>query len=139
MGNWGSVDFESLKSLQRRLHTAVDTGASEQFTREVLMELANMVLVGVKPRTPVDSGELRRRWMIGMVQQRGSTFEIEVYNNVSYAPFVENGHRVVINGQTVGWCEGFYMLQLTMLEIERIMPTLIGQRSQEFINSLMKG
>lgn len=122
-----------------RFRSAVDTKASERFTREVLQELGNMLLRRTKRKTPVDTGQLRRGWFITKVRQRGDVFEIEIYNNTEYAPWVENGHRVVKSGNTVGWSEGFFMMRLSLMEIERLAPEVIGKRSRQFVRRLLEG
>lgn len=139
MASWGTCDFSSLQAMADRFRAAVDTNASERFTIEVLQELGNMLLRGTKDRTPKKTGNLERNWFISSVRRRGDTFEIEIYNNVEYAPWGENGHRVVRNGRTVGWCEGFYMLRISVMELERLAPEVIGQRSDEFLRRLMEG
>ena len=139
MASWGKCDFSEFKAMADRFRSAVDTNAGDRFTREVLQELGNMLLASTKQRTPVDTGQLRRTWFITSVRQRGDMFEIEIYNNTEYAPWVENGHRVVVHGQTVGWCEGFFMLRLSVMEIERLAPEVIGKRSDEFLKKLMEG
>ena len=52
---------------------------------------------------------------------------------------MENGHRIVVNGRTVGWQEGVFMLRLSITEIERLAPEVIGKRSDEFLKKLMEG
>ena len=36
---------------------------------------------------------MRRSWQIGTVEKRGRTYRIKVSNPVSYATFVDKGHR----------------------------------------------
>lgn len=139
MVSWGKCDFSEFRAMADRFRNAVEIKASEQFTREVLQELGNMLLRRTKRRTPVKSGELRRKWFITSVRQRGDMFEIEIYNNTEYAPWVENGHRVVVHGETVGWCEGFFMLRLSVIDVERLAPDVIGKRSNQFLRRLMNG
>lgn len=139
MASWGSCDFSEFKAMTDRFRSAIDTKESERFTREVLQELGNMLLRRTKRKTPVDTGQLRRGWFITNVRQRGDVFEIEIYNNTEYAPWVENGHRIVRKGETKGWCEGFYMLQLSLIEIERLAPEVIGKRSRQFVERLLEG
>lgn len=139
MASWGKCDFSEFKAMADRFRSAADIHASERFTREVLLELGNMLLRTTKRRTPVKSGELRRKWFITSVRQRGDMFEIEIYNNTEYAPWVENGHRVVVHGETVGWCEGFFMLRLSVIDVERLAPEVIGKRSDQFLRRLMNG
>lgn len=52
--------------------------------------------------TPVDTGELRAG-VSGVDDEMGYI--------ASYAPHVEYGHRVVVNGDTVGYVEGQHFLQ----------------------------
>lgn len=139
MARWGTCDFSSLQAMADRFRAAADTNISERFTMEVLQELGNTLLRAVKENTPVATGNLKRNWFISSVRQRGDMFEIEIYNNVEYAPWVENGHRVVRDGQTVGYADGFYMLRLSVMEIERLAPQVYGQRAEEFLRKLMEG
>ena len=139
MARRGNCDFSEFRAMADRFRAAADTRASERFTREVLQELGNMLLRSTKRRTPVDTGHLQRNWFISSVRQRGDMFEIEIYNNTEYAPWVENGHRIVRNGETVGWREGIFMLRLSVLEIERLAPEVIGKRSDKFLKQLMEG
>jgi len=119
MANWGECDFSSLQAMADRFRTAVSSHSSERLAYEVLQELGNMLLRSTKRATPVDTGHLKRNWFISNVRQRGDIFEIEIYNNVAYAPWVENGHRIVRNGHTVGFAEGRYMLRISIAELER--------------------
>ncbi|UAW07805.1 hypothetical protein PVJ1_00071 [Psychrobacillus phage PVJ1] len=77
----------------------------------------------VKKMTPVDTGDLRNNWKHYVVK-RGDSFVIYIYNQLEYASFIENGHRIVIGGATVGWVEGKFMLKLTKAEMERIAPNM---------------
>lgn len=96
-------------------------------THAVHMRVANRIgllaVRKVKKMTPVDTGDLRNNWK-HLVVKRGDTFIITVYNQLQYASFVENGHRIVIGGVTVGWVEGKFMLKLTKDEMERIAPVM---------------
>ena len=39
-----------------------------KFLREFLLEMADKIIARVKPRTPVDSGALRRSWELGDIK-----------------------------------------------------------------------
>jgi hypothetical protein len=73
--------------------------------------------------TPVDTGDLRNNWKYDVIK-KGDTYIIVIYNQLEYASFVENGHRIVIAGKTVGWVEGRFMLKLTEEEMQRIAPNM---------------
>ncbi len=137
MARWGNCDFHELREMAERFHAAEAAHKSEQMSREVLQELGNMLLRSTKRATPVDTGHLKRNWFISNVRQRGDIFEIEIYNNVAYAPWVENGHRIVRNGHTVGFAEGRYMLRISIAELERKAPEIYSARAQQFLQSLL--
>lgn len=65
----------------------------EEFLRSFIVKIAERFIRTVKPKTPVDTGELRRSWQIGQVNWMKDNVEIEILNGKEYASFVENGHR----------------------------------------------
>jgi hypothetical protein len=96
---------------------------AHQIQMKVASRVAQLAIRKVKKMTPVDTGDLRNNWKFYVVK-KGDTFFIHVYNQLEYASFVENGHRIVVAGQTVGWVEGKFMLKLTRDEMERIAPNM---------------
>jgi hypothetical protein len=96
---------------------------ANQIQMKVASRVAQLAIRKVKKMTPVDTGDLRNNWKFYVVK-KGDTFFIHVYNQLEYASFVENGHRIVVAGQTVGWVEGKFMLKLTRDEMERIAPNM---------------
>jgi hypothetical protein len=96
---------------------------AHQVQMKVASRVAQLAIRKVKKMTPVDTGDLRNNWKFYVVK-KGNTFFIHVYNQLEYASFVENGHRIVVAGQTVGWVEGKFMLKLTRDEMERIAPNM---------------
>jgi hypothetical protein len=96
---------------------------AHQIQMKVASRVAQLAIRKVKKMTPVDTGDLRNNWKFYVVK-KGETFFIHVYNQLEYASFVENGHRIVVAGQTVGWVEGKFMLKLTRDEMERIAPNM---------------
>jgi hypothetical protein len=83
------------------------------------------IIRGVKLKTPVGKstpshtgGQLRREWH----QKKINKFEYVVYNNVKYASYVENGHRIKNkSGEYVGFVDGRYMLKRTVDEVEQVL------------------
>jgi hypothetical protein len=61
------------------------------------------LLRDTKMKTPVDTGQLRRSWEL----EKGDLY-IKIYNNTSYAQFIEWGHRTK-GGKS--YVEGVYMLK----------------------------
>ncbi|MBG9548345.1 HK97 gp10 family phage protein [Cytobacillus firmus] len=96
---------------------------SHQIHMKVAKRIAQLAIRKVKKMTPVDTGDLRNNWKSDVIK-KGDNYIIVIYNQVEYASFVENGHRIVIAGQTVGWVEGRFMLKLTADEMQRIAPNM---------------
>lgn len=139
MSDWGSCDFSSLRALSDRLHAAVQPSEIDRVYQKILYDLADALRRAAVGRTPVQTGQLRRNWQIGRVKKRGDTYEIEVYNNTEYAPWVENGHRVVQNGRTVGFCDGFFMLKYSVLDLQRAAPGITEQMLDTYLNAVLEG
>lgn len=62
-----------------------------------------------KKRTPVDTGNLRRHWFFRV--EGSGDIRIWVLNDAEYAAYVNNGHRIVRGGRTVGFVQGAHMLK----------------------------
>ncbi|MGM7683542.1 HK97 gp10 family phage protein [Cytobacillus sp. Hm23] len=96
---------------------------SHEIHLKVAKRIAQLAVRKVKKMTPVDNGDLRNNWKYH-VFKKGDSYFIHLYNQLQYASFVENGHRIVVAGKTVGWVEGKFMLKLTTDEMERIAPNM---------------
>lgn len=64
----------------------------EAFIRDFLLKQALRCLSQTKRLTPVDTGNLRNRWELGKIIKVGDELQIEIFNPVEYASFVEDGH-----------------------------------------------
>lgn len=99
----------------------------EQIHMKVAKRIALLAIRKVKQKTPVDTGELRRRWKYEILKN-GDIYAIIISNPVEYASFVEKGHRLVMRvkdgdgyaKKTIGWIEGKFMLELTMSEMDQL-------------------
>ncbi|MGL4791303.1 MAG: HK97 gp10 family phage protein [Anaerotignaceae bacterium] len=89
-------------------------------------------------------GNLKRNWQVTDVVKGGNTYIIDVYNQVEYASWVEEGHR-----QTVGRyvpaigkklkqpkTKGRHMLKKSEEELEKDMDKIIQSRWNEFTKDL---
>lgn len=90
---------------------------------KIAKRVAQLAIRRVKKMTPVDSGDLRNNWKYHIVK-KGDTYTILIYNQLNYASYIEEGHRIVVHGVTIGWVEGKFMLKLTADEMERIAPNM---------------
>ena len=114
-----------------------------QFLKDFLLEQAERLIAKVKPRTPVDTGDLRRHWDISNIYGSGKDIYVEIINNMEYATEVEYGHRgkyVPALGVTLFtdrfWTEGRFMLKISTEEVRRQMPLRYEQSFAKFCNEM---
>lgn len=78
----------------------------------------------VQANSPVDAdgddpGKLKRSWSgeTRKLGTRGRVFELE--NDCGYVPFVEYGHRIVVNGKVVGYQRGRFFVKKSRNKVTR--------------------
>lgn len=130
------VDMSGLKKLESRLKSS--DKSRDELISKILEDIAFEVIREAKLKTPVDSGLLRRSFFSNFKRDQDGTYICEVYNNTTYARFVEKGHRIVSNGVTIGFADGVFMLKVaeekvrarldkyTKRTVERYLKELIG-------------
>lgn len=103
------MSMKSLEDLERAFDRGLDAWQSEIVTAHA-KRMGEKIVGEVKRETKVISGNLRRRWD-SRVEARSDSADIIVENDAEYAEPVNNGHRVVRGGKTVGYAEGRHMLE----------------------------
>ena len=100
-------------------------------------------------------GTLRRGWTVdNKVLMFGDTYAVNVFNNVFYCTYVENGHK-----QTPGryvphiydpktgkfgkklkksWVPGKHMLKLSTEELQRQAQPFVEKKINQWLNEVMK-
>ena len=152
--SWGSCNFKQLQKLRDNLDRLQggggggNSGSMDDFCRDVSKELAARLLALVIPRTPVGKypkasgkkgGTLRRGWTANAgdaaayaanlhVTKVGSEYRIEVINPVSYASYVEFGHRTA---DSTGWVNGHYFLTISEQDLRNLAPGLIERKLEK--------
>lgn len=124
-------DFSELEGLEHDLRRiAKHDGEIRKVSERVLNKLAKTVLAATKSNTPVQSGTLRRNWQRTPVKVDVFKDEVsvEIYNITEYAPYVEYGHRIVVNGVTVGFKDGVLMLTTAVKDAEKILPEMVEEQ-----------
>jgi Bacteriophage HK97-gp10, putative tail-component len=81
----------------------------------------------------MSGGTLRRSWELSPVVKRGNDYDITVFNDIEYAPYVEHGHRVKAfnSDKVVGWFEGRHMAKDSVKNVQQKLPV---DYSREFID-----
>lgn len=148
---WGECDFSELKKLQKQINDAADGRIIEDFMKNLLEDIGNLAIRKTKRRTPSNTGNLRRNWKATSVKKVGSFYIIDIYNNVEYASFVENGFRahwvpgrwegnvfvydreakegMYVGKGSGGWVEGKFMLKISIKEVENQMQQIVDSKS----------
>lgn len=156
----GGFDFSALEKLAKDLQKEIDSGVIEQFIRESLHEIGMRTLARIKQKTPVGNGELRNSFQIGSVVKTAAGYEVEIFTNLEYASFVENGFRAhwvpgkwigstfvydpgAKEGMQVGkknsFVPGRFMVKISVKEIEDQIPAILERKQAQLIEKLMDG
>lgn len=160
---WGSVDYKQLQKLRDNLQRLQEIDM-DKFCEDVSKGLAARLLQLVIPVTPVrqypkssgkKGGTLWRGWTARTEQaakeggkvdpkayanalpvfRRGRNFYIEVINPVTYASYVEFGHRTRGGG---GWVAGRYFLTLAESQLESRAPAIIEKELEKKLKEVFK-
>lgn len=139
---WGKVDYRQLKKLQERMQK-LEKIELEKFCEAMAKELAARLLAKAIKRTPVGQyddgrvgGTLRRGWTVGKITKKGNIYEIEVFNPVEYAMYVEYGHRT---RNHTGWVPGRFMMTISADELQKDAPKIIEKKLIKLLGDAMNG
>lgn len=125
------------------------------FLRDCVFELGARLLTKVKKRTPVGiypkesgkvGGNLRRNWYAETVDVKGKEYSVTIYNNTSYAPYVEYGHRQEVGRfvPTLGkrlksaWVNGRFMLTESENELRGQVDGILKLKLEKALKGLKK-
>lgn len=133
-----SIDTRAISEYQMKVLRA--SNRLKDFERKFLNTLANMVMQRVMPRTPVDTGRLRRSWKVSKVSEKGNVLQITIYNDArdngadeSYASYVEFGH---FTRGRVSWVEGVWMLTISTDEVKAEMTRVWNNLFNQFVKEM---
>ena len=133
-----SINTRAISEYQMRVLRA--SNRLKDFERKFLNTLANMVMQRVMPRTPVDTGRLRRSWKVSKVSEKGNVLQITIYNDArdngadeSYASYVEFGH---FTRGRVSWVEGVWMLTISTDEVKAEMNRVWNKLFNQFVKEM---
>ncbi|MBT1137705.1 MULTISPECIES: HK97 gp10 family phage protein [Lactiplantibacillus] len=132
--SWGTIDTSQFDEFARQFDSQVSSGKLKTALRQSMVRVGSQTLRGLKNRTPVDTGTLRRGWELQGPTINVSEIVLTAVNNVEYASYIENGHRT--RGGS-GWIEGVFMMKNTLVEIDRQLPSLLTPEFTGFLQGLM--
>lgn len=132
-----NIDLKGLKELENKLKASDKT--IDELMSKVLYDIAARVIQKAKNLSPSDTGHLRLSWFSNFRQDLDGSYVCEIYNNATYARFVERGHRIVDgNGITVGWVDGVFMLKIAEERAKKELDKYIKSTVNRYIGGLMK-
>lgn len=143
MAKWGKCDIKQLKELRKRLYQ-FEEADKERICTDVAKNIAARLLKMAKKRTPEDTGALLASWDIEnkplTVVRKGNCFEITITNSMSYADYVEFGHRTRErkDGKRT-WVEGKKMITVPEEELRKVAPKIIERRIRKELKRVFNG
>ena len=133
-----SFDYSEFK--QFRDNFAKLTREFDSWIHQFLLNEGMRFIAEVKPRTPVDTGDLRNHWKLDGITRSGDTLQVWFVNPMYYATYVEYGHAKPYKaGAAEGsadWVEGYFMMTVSLQVIERNMPARFDKQFEAFLASL---
>lgn len=133
-------DFREVVEFKEKIEALADSDI-DNFIKLATNELAGELMRLAVNKTPVDSGELRRRWRMTRVKKIANGYEVRVINPVEYASFVEKGHRqtpgryVPAIGKKLkkSFVQGKFFLKNSEIELESNHKALIENKLRRFL------
>ena len=153
-------DFQAFQDFARKFHKTLQ---EENFILDIMNSLGNVMLRNMKANTPKgqydgtvfftgsnsaggryiaafegpgttkQGGTLQRNWELLGAEKQGDTYVVTIVNNTEYASWVNFGHRKADHS---GWVEGQFFLEITMDEIEKLLPQIVGPQYRAYLESL---
>lgn len=131
------LDYSEFKKLAEGF--AKFTSEYEKWLHQFLLKEGMRFIKEVKPRTPVDTGDLRNHWKLEGITREGDTLKVWFVNTMDYATFVEYGHaKPYKSGAAPGsadWVDGYFMMTVSLDVIYREMPSRFDKEFLNFIKT----
>lgn len=134
------MGFDYSEFQQFRNNFAKFTREFDSWIHKFLLKEGMRFIAEVKPRTPVDTGDLRSHWELEGITRSGDTLQVWFVNSMEYATFVEYGHaKPYKSGAAEGsadWVDGYFMMTVSLEIIQRNMPSRFNKQFEAFLASL---
>lgn len=131
-------DYSDFKNYRDRFNTMYRQ--FHKWLNDFMLKEGMRFIAEVKPRTPVDTGDLRNHWQIQGMSREGDNIQVWFVNTMHYATYVEYGHAKPYKaGATEGgpdWVQGYFMMTVSIDVINRNMPKRFDSAFTSFLDSL---
>ena len=142
MSDFIKIDFSEFEKYNKKLLDNLKGKARDEFFEKNLKIIATITLTNVILLTPVISGQLRKGWTGGQkipayiyvsgqkARKVVRSYKFDIVNNVSYAEYVEHGHRFKKNK---GFVEGRHMLKKSLDLMNEKKDYILKQNAEKFL------
>ena len=140
MAKFGKVDYKQFQKLQKRLQE-FDKLDRKKICEDSAKELGRSLIARVRKKTkpgeyPKSSGKiggtLRRGWDTEQYPIHEG-YQVDVFNDVKYAAYVEFGHRT--RGHK-GWVPGKHMLTRSEMEVQANTTKVVNKHIEKALRGL---
>ena len=131
------MGMKNLEDLERAFERGLSAWESNILVKNA-QKMGQKTVREVKRETPFITGNLRRRWE-SHVEKKGGDLHIILSNDADYAAPVNNGHRIVIHGKTVGHKGGKHMLEKGIAAYQNTYMRDDLEQMVKDLNQAMKG
>ena len=90
-----------------------------EYSEDVFFMTRSGKQVHFKRKFVPQGGTLQGGWKLKPAQRTSTGWKGEFYNNVEYGLYVNFGHRVVVDGETVGYVPGRFFLEAGVEHMKR--------------------
>lgn len=104
----------------------------DKFLDDFLLREGNRCLRDTKRNTPKVTGRLINAWKLSGPFKRNFDRYVVIHNNVEYASFVEDGHRLVRNGTTLRWVNGKHMARVALTKVQNNLDRRFSKAFADF-------
>lgn len=133
----GGLDYSSFNEFSKNIRKLYIE--YRVWLEKFLLKEGARFIASVKRRTPVDTGDLRNHWQLEGIVREGDVLHCWFVNAMEYATHVEYGHaKPYKSGAAEGssdWVDGFFMMTVSLDQIERSMPRRFDAAFELFIKS----
>ncbi|MFI3231195.1 MAG: HK97 gp10 family phage protein [bacterium] len=123
--------FDGLEQAEKNLSKLIEQTYPAEF-KQMVVQVAYELQGLVKSNTPVDTSRLRDGWKVGSIKKKGDTYYIEVFNNIEYVEYVEEGHRTRGGGRVI---QGVKMFEVSLTEINNALPNYLSSWLSDFMRT----
>lgn len=152
------VDYREIEAFVGKLSDIADN--PDELGERCTKALTASFLLEALNNTPVVSGYLRRGWFRAKpsktgadpkpgdaqkvsektkVKVRGKTYEATVVNNVEYAGWVDQGHRIVRDGVTIGEAPGVHYVDRIVAGAQSTAQNVVNAATNKYLKEKLNG